>query len=160
MSHIAKGWGAPIIWDEVFSSIILEVAKDLNIDVTAEVNKRGNCLFIRITSGSQYSIIILNINISNIFNQASHNNTFTRIPRVPFDGFFHKDSFANININGLDVTEKDFYDDYNDYGNNRKLVLNTCIGVRNHWFNEKLFPKLYDKNLNTLTNFGLLVETF
>lgn len=65
------------------------------------------------------------------------------------EGKYKKESNQNININGLDY--KPEYE---------KIVLSTCVGVTNHWFNERLYPKLYDKNSNTLTKYGVLVEKF
>ena len=61
-----------------------------------------------------------------------------------------KQAYNNVNINGFD------YQEYID----EEILLKTYVGVRNHWFNEWLYPKLYDKNKNDLTKYGLMIDKF
>lgn len=78
----SKNWRAPVIWDKTFSKILLEVAKELNIDITGEVNAKQNCLFIRITCGTYYKADLNGVGI--------------------ISGSYSKEANANANINGFD----------------------------------------------------------
>ena len=130
MAKMPQNWLAPDEWDRIFTAAILEVAKDLKIDVVGELNSGQNCLFTRIPTGTWYN--------------------FRVNENVVISGRYRKESYGNININGLDYHPEI----------DKEIVLKTCVGVNRHWFNEWLFPLLYDKNAMTLTKKGAVVEDF
>lgn len=115
----------PTAWVQAYSAAVLRVAAKLGVKAEAERNSKHDCLFIRVKPSSQYDITL----------DTSNN--------VKISGYFHEDSNRNTNSTGFDwhnlVDENGIMVEY--------ITVNTEIGVKNGWYNEKLFPKLYDHEI-------------
>lgn len=112
----------PTDWVKAYSNAVLRVAAKLGVKATAEYNNKHDCLFIRVEPSSWYNI------------------TLDTSDNVKISGYFHEHSNWNSNSTGFDYHNLfDAYGKMVDY-----ITVNTEIAVKNGWYAESIFPKIYD----------------
>lgn len=105
---------------QIIAQIFEKIEKKLGIKFRVEVHTVDNkeCLWVFIVAGSYYNIHQGGINIY---------------------GRYCEDSDKNLNILGLDFDEVSDYD---------YIDIVTVVGSKNNWYNQNLFPKLFELESN------------